>query len=191
MADKVTSPHTSQITDYLYISAWPRGEHVEEIVALGVRLVLSMHWIRPTKMLGHPPIELLWLPTIDKPFFPMPIKTLNKGVQAALPVIEQGDLVLVHCIAGVHRSVAQAACVLIGIGYNADACLRSNGLILKTRRGNKCKGPKLRTQLPTNSLLCVHRSWMMFSRISIKRANVGYATCLNRWPFFRFTDLPN
>ena len=89
MADKVTSPHTSQITDYLYISAWPRGEHVEEIVALGVRLVLSMHWIRPTKMLGHPPIELLWLPTIDKPFFPMPIKTLNKGVQAALPVISQ------------------------------------------------------------------------------------------------------
>ena len=49
MADKVTSPHTSQITDYLYISAWPRDEHVDEIVALGVRLVLSMHWIRPTK----------------------------------------------------------------------------------------------------------------------------------------------
>lgn len=124
MADKVTSPHTSQITDYLYISAWPRGEHVEEIVALSVRLVLSMHWIRPTKMLGHPPIELLWLPTIDKPFFPMPIKTLNKGVQAALPVIEQGNSVLVHCIAGVHRSVAQAACVLIGMGYNADDAMQ-------------------------------------------------------------------
>jgi len=109
MADKVTSPHISQITDYLYISAWPRGEHVEEIVALSVRLVLSMHWIRPTKMLGHPPIELLWLPTID---------------QAALPVIEQGDSVLVHCIAGVHRSVAQAACVLIGMGYNSEDAMQ-------------------------------------------------------------------
>lgn len=120
MTDKVTSPHISQITEYLYISAFPRGEHVAEIVALGVRLVLSMHWMRPTKMLGKPPVELLWLPTIDKPFFPMPMKTLNKGVRAALPVIEDGGSVLVHCKAGVHRSVAQAACVLIGMGYTAD-----------------------------------------------------------------------
>ncbi len=120
MPDQITSPHISQITDYLYISAFPRGEHVAEIVALGVHLVLSMHWMRPTRMLGKPPVEVLWLPTIDKPFFPMPIKTLNKGVRAALPVIEEGGAVLVHCKAGVHRSVAQAACVLMGMGYSAD-----------------------------------------------------------------------
>jgi protein-tyrosine phosphatase len=35
-------------------------------------------------------------------------------------VIEDGGSVLVHCKAGVHRSVAQAACVLIGMGYTAD-----------------------------------------------------------------------
>lgn len=85
MADKRESPHISQITDYLYISAFPRGEHVKEIVDLGVRLVLSMHWMRSTKMLGKPPVELLWLPTFDVPFLPIPIKTLNKGVKAALP----------------------------------------------------------------------------------------------------------
>ena len=120
MADKETSPHISQITEYLFISAFPRGEHVDEIVALGVRLVLSMHWMRPTKMLGKPPVELLWLPTFDVPFLPMPIKTLDKGVMVALPVIADGGAVLVHCKAGVHRSVAQAACVLIGMGYTAD-----------------------------------------------------------------------
>jgi hypothetical protein len=124
MAGKVTSPHTSQITEYLYISAWPRGEHVDEIVALGVRLVLSMHWIRPNRTLGKPPVDLLWLPTIDQPFFPMPIKTLERGVRAALPVINQGGSVLVHCKAGVHRSVAQAACVLIGMGYTADDAMQ-------------------------------------------------------------------
>ena len=124
MADKATSPHISQITDYLYISAFPRGEHVEEIVDLGVRLVLSMHWMRPTKMLGKPPVELLWLPTFDFVLLPMPINTLNKGVQAALPVIEEGGAVLVHCKAGVHRSVAQAACVLIGKGYTADEAMQ-------------------------------------------------------------------
>ena len=124
MADKVTSPHISQITDYLYISAFPRGKHVEEIVALGVRLVLSMHWMRPTKMLGIPPVTLLWLPTFDFILLPMPIKTLNKGVLAALPVITEGGSVLVHCKSGVHRSVAQAACVLIGMGYTADDAMR-------------------------------------------------------------------
>jgi protein-tyrosine phosphatase len=124
MAEKVNSPHISQITDYLYISAFPRGEHVAEIVALGVRLVLSMHWMRPTKMLGKPPVELLWLPTFDVPFLPMPIKTLNKGVKAALPVIADGGSVLVHCKAGIHRSVAQAASVLIGMGYSAEEAMQ-------------------------------------------------------------------
>ena len=124
MADKTTSPHISQITGYLYISAFPRGEHVAEIVALGVRLVLSMHWMRPTKMLGKPPVDLLWLPTFDNILFPMPIGTLNKGVWAALPVIENGDSVLVHCKSGMHRSVAQAACVLIAMGYTMDDAMR-------------------------------------------------------------------
>ena len=124
MADKATSPHISQITDYLYISAFPRGKHVAEIVALGVRLVLSIHWMRPTKMLGKPPVELLWLPTFDFVLLPMPIKTLNKGVQAALPVIESGGAVLVHCKSGVHRSVAQAACVLIAMGYTEDDAMQ-------------------------------------------------------------------
>ena len=124
MVVKSNSPHISKITDYLFISAFPRGEHVAEIIALGVRLVLSMHWMRPTKMLGKPPVELLWLPTFDNVFLPMPIRTLNKGVKAALPVIEKGDSILVHCKSGMHRSVAQAACVLIGMGYSADEAMQ-------------------------------------------------------------------
>ena len=54
----------------------------------------------------------------------MPIKTLEKGVRAAIPVIQNGDSVLVHCKAGIHRSVAQAACVLIGMGYTADDAMQ-------------------------------------------------------------------
>ncbi len=127
---KTSSPDISRITDYLYISAWPRGEHAEEIVALGVRLILSMHWIRPEKTLGHPPVKLLWLPTVDNPLFPMPIRTLEEGVRAALPVIQDGSSVLVHCRAGVHRSVAMAACVLIGMGFSADDAMQ---LIMEQR----------------------------------------------------------
>lgn len=120
---KPSGPDVSAITDYLYISAWPRGDHAEEIRALNVRLILSMHWIRPSKMLGHPPVRLLWLPTFDNPLAPMPIPTLERGVEAALPVIADGYRVLVHCRAGVHRSVAMACCVLIGMGQTAEEAM--------------------------------------------------------------------
>jgi len=114
----------SQITDYFYISAWPKGEHADEIRALGVRLILSMHWWRPSKILGHAPVRLLWLPTVDTPITPMPMSTLRRGVEAALPVIDDGHGVLVHCQAGMHRSVAMACCVLIAKGYSADETMQ-------------------------------------------------------------------
>ncbi len=114
----------SRITEYLYISAMPKGEHAEDIRVLNVRLILSMHWRRPSVTLGHPPVKLLWLPTIDSPLTPIPIPTLRHGVEAALPVIEDGSSVLVHCAYGVHRSVAMACCVLIGRGYTADAAMK-------------------------------------------------------------------
>ncbi len=120
----------SQITDSLYISAWPRGEHAGEIRALGVRLVLSMHWRRPSRTVGHPPVRLLWLPTVDTPLTPMPMFQLRRGVDAALPVVRQGGKVLVHCKAGVHRSVAMACCVLIGLGCTAGEAMR----LVKERR---------------------------------------------------------
>jgi len=110
----------SEITNYLYISAWPRGDHAEEIRLLNVRLILSMHWIMPSRTLGHPPVRLFWLPTFDNPLLPMPVRTLQRGVEAALPVIQDGYGVLVHCRAGRHRSVAMACCVLIGMGMSAD-----------------------------------------------------------------------
>ena len=121
---RTSAPDVSQITDYLYISAWPRGDHADEIRALNVRLILSMHWIKPSRILGQSPVELLWLPTIDKPLFPMPIPTLERGVEAALPVIQDGYRVLVHCRAGVHRSVAMACCVMIGMGQTADEAMQ-------------------------------------------------------------------
>jgi hypothetical protein len=120
----VSVPDVSAITDYLYISAWPRGDHADEIRAMNVRLILSMHWFKPARKLGDAPIRLLWLPTVDNPFFPMPIRSFELGVETALPVIQNGYRVLVHCRAGVHRSVAMACCVLIGMGHSAEAAMQ-------------------------------------------------------------------
>jgi hypothetical protein len=121
---RVSVPDVSAITDYLYISAWPRGDHADEIRAMNVRLILSMHWFKPARKLGDAPIRLLWLPTVDNPFFPMPIRSFELGVETALPVIQNGYRVLVHCRAGVHRSVAMACCVLIGMGHSAEAAMQ-------------------------------------------------------------------
>jgi hypothetical protein len=121
---QTSTPDVSPVTDYLFISAWPRGDHADEIRDLNVRLMLSMHWIKPSRTLGRPPVRLLWLPTIDNPLFPMPILTLERGVEAALPVIQEGYRVLVHCRAGVHRSVAMACCVMIGMGQTADEAMQ-------------------------------------------------------------------
>jgi protein-tyrosine phosphatase len=123
VARKLLGPDISRITDYLYISAWPEGDHADEILALNIRLILSMHWLRASKRLNRPPLQVLWLPTIDTPITPMPISTLRRGVEAALPVIEEGWGVLAHCRAGVHRSVAMASCVLIGMGHTADSAM--------------------------------------------------------------------
>lgn len=114
----------SEITPYLYISAWPRGEHMDEIHALGIRLVLSMHWVRPKLLPIGDPVRVVWLPTFDTPFTPIPMRVLLHGVEEALPVIRNSGKVLVHCRAGRHRSVAMACAVLIGNGYTADEAIQ-------------------------------------------------------------------
>jgi len=117
-------PDISQITDYLYISAFPEAEHAATIRALGVRLILSMPIQKPHHEVRLPPVRWLHLRTVDSPLVPMPISVLRRGVEAALPVIDDGHVVLVHCLAGVHRSVAMACCILIGMGYSAEAAMQ-------------------------------------------------------------------
>jgi hypothetical protein len=113
----------SEITSYLYLSSFPGPEHVEQIRSLGVRLILSMYLKKPDKVLGEPPITLLWMPVIDSPITPIPIGVFQRGVQAALPVIDAGGKVLVHCKWGIHRSAAMACCVLIGKGHTTEAAV--------------------------------------------------------------------
>ena len=130
MSEQLPAHDISQITEYLYISAFPAEHHADEIIALNIRLILSMHWLRPNSKLNERPLRIMWLPTIDTPFTPMPVSMLRKGVEAALPVIDEGYAVLSHCKAGVHRSVAMASCVLIARGYTADEAM---ALIIEKR----------------------------------------------------------
>ncbi len=115
----------SQITPHLYIGAQPEHDRAPDLCALNIGLVISMRGeARPHPAFGQPPLRSLWLRTYDTIFTPIPVRTLEAGVRAALPVIEQGQAVLVHCQFGRHRSVALAAAILIAQGYSAEAAMQ-------------------------------------------------------------------
>lgn len=116
----------SKITESLYITSRLRSDHIEAIREMDIKLVINMivH-IRPPRALSDPPgdIQVLWLRTFDFFLLPIPLRTLKRGVEAALPVIERGQRVLVYCEAGRHRSVAMASCILIGLGHSPEEAM--------------------------------------------------------------------
>lgn len=121
----------SEITDYLYIASQLKNEDLPALEALDVRLIINMiAHRRVPRDLAQPPRTVVWLRTFDFFLLPIPVKTLNRGVQAALPVIDAGHRVLVYCQAGRHRSVAMASAILIARGYTAKEAMQ----LIKQRR---------------------------------------------------------
>ena len=115
----------TQITEYLYIASRIKGDDLQAILQLDPGLIISMIvQRRPPRVLSEEGLEVLWLRTFDFFLIPIPLRTLKRGVEAALPVIHGGGRVLVFCEAGRHRSVAMAACILIGQGYSADEAMQ-------------------------------------------------------------------
>jgi protein tyrosine phosphatase (PTP) superfamily phosphohydrolase (DUF442 family) len=108
----------SKITDNLYIGDTPRADDLDYLRDLGVRLVINMRFDRrPPKDLHQPPLDFLWLPTLDNPVFPISVQALRRGVCAALETFKEGGKVYAHCARGRHRGVAMGAAILIALGY--------------------------------------------------------------------------
>jgi hypothetical protein len=115
----------SQITESLYIASRIKGEHMEDILQLKPGLIISMiAQRRPPRALTDKGLEVLWLRSFDFPLILIPLKILNRGVEAALPIIQNNGCVVVFCEGGRHRSVAMASCILIGLGYSADEAMQ-------------------------------------------------------------------
>lgn len=115
----------SNITDELFIGTTPLASDYDGLRELGIRLIINMRFTRsPFPDTHDTPIKLLWLQTIDSPFFPIPISRLNLGAQTALETIQAGGKVYVHCAYGRHRGVAMGACILIAQGYDPKAAMK-------------------------------------------------------------------
>jgi len=109
----------SKITDDLFIGTTPLVKDYQRLHDLGVRLVINMRWEHRLRPDTHTrPMSLLWLRTIDSPFFPIPIRALQRGTRAALETIRGGGKVYVHCAGGRHRGVAMGAAILIAQGHD-------------------------------------------------------------------------
>jgi len=113
----------SETTDYLFISIWPTKQQAPLLREMGIKLILSLYLRRPDSVLRSPPMTVLWMPFSDSPITPTPMAIFYRGVQAALPVIDGGGKVLVHCRWGIHRSPAMACCILIAQGYNVNEAI--------------------------------------------------------------------
>ena len=74
----------------------------------------------PDEIYTLAPFKTLWIKTYDTFFTPIPIKKLLVGVEAALPVVQNGGKVLVFCMQGRRRSVAMAAAILISMGHTGE-----------------------------------------------------------------------
>jgi hypothetical protein len=115
----------SNITDDLFIGTTPLARDYDGLRELGVRLIINMRLTRrPFPDTHHMPIQLLWLQTIDSPFFPIPVSKLVLGAETALETIQSGGRVYVHCAYGRHRGPAMGSCILIAQGYEPEAAMR-------------------------------------------------------------------
>jgi protein tyrosine phosphatase (PTP) superfamily phosphohydrolase (DUF442 family) len=91
----------SQITDDLFIGNTPLAADYDQLRSLGVRLIINMRFSRGPEPDPHPmPLRLLWLRSIDSPFFPISMHSLMRGTQAALETIRNGGKVYSHCAYG-------------------------------------------------------------------------------------------
>jgi len=121
----------SQITDNLFIGDTPQRDEYDFLRDLGVRLIINMRFDRRPAIDQHqPPLDFLWLRTFDNPMLPIPIRSLMRGVHAALETILDGGKVYAHCARGRHRGVAMGAAILIALGYDPDEAIE----LIKVRR---------------------------------------------------------
>ena len=114
----------SQITENLYIGAWPTKYHREKIISLDVTLVIATILERIDKELGESPLTLVHTRGTDLgPRLLFPTGQLLKGVEPAVSTIQNGSKVMVFCKAGMHRSATMTSCILVALGHPADEAI--------------------------------------------------------------------
>lgn len=116
--------NVSQVNDWLYVGgAVPRSRYAE-LKARGITAVIDVRGERcddaeALKALG---IELLNLPVTDR--YPPSVEQVMRGVEWALPRLEQGGTLYTHCEHGVGRGPLIGLAVMVARGWEAPVAYR-------------------------------------------------------------------
>jgi len=146
----------SEINEDLLVGTTPSTADYDLLRDLGVGLVINMRLERRPYPDNHnPPLDFLWLPTIDWAYTPISISFLIRGAKRALLAINAGKRVYAHCQGGRHRGVAMGAAILIATGYSPDAAMQ----LLEDRR--QVADPRI--YYIRNRILRFHKAWQVVS----------------------------
>ncbi len=122
----------SKITDYLYVGSRIGKDHAEEMKVLKFDLIISMiAQVAPDECYMLPPFKTLWIRTYDTFLTPITLRKLLRGVEAALPIIQNKGRILVFCMQGRRRSIIMSAAILISTGFTAE---QASELLIASRK---------------------------------------------------------
>lgn len=114
----------SRITDQLVVGGYIPARAYSRLKAMGITAVLDIRDEArdDEEALRRLGIELLHLPAPDR--YAATQEQLVRGVEWALPRLEQGGQIYAHCKHGVGRGPLMGLAILVAQGYNAGEALR-------------------------------------------------------------------
>ena len=96
------------------------ADNMAEVARHGITHIIDMQVeFDDTELAAPHGIQVLWNRT-DDDFQPKPPELFQRGVDFALPALDEGSKVYIHCAAGVHRAPMMALCLLRVLGYSLD-----------------------------------------------------------------------
>src|SRR5215813_15340157 len=111
------------VTDRIAVGGgiW-NDENMAELVRTGVTHIIDMQIEFDDRPLAkpYPQVKVLFNPT-DDDFTLKPPLLFQTGVEFALAALEQeGNMVYIHCAAGVHRAPMMTLALLRALGWSLD-----------------------------------------------------------------------
>jgi protein tyrosine phosphatase (PTP) superfamily phosphohydrolase (DUF442 family) len=116
--------NVSRVNDWLFVGGGVPRSRYSDLKALGVTAVIDMRGERcdDAQALAALGIELLHLPVTDR--YPPSVEQLMRGVEWALPRVEQGGRLFTHCEHGVGRGPLMGLAVMVARGGHAPDAYR-------------------------------------------------------------------
>lgn len=117
--------NVSRVNDWLHVGGSVPKACYAELKARGITAVIDLRAERwdDAEALAAQGIELLHLPVTDR--YPPSVEQLMRGVEWALPRLDQGGVLYAHCEHGVGRGPLMGLAVMVARGWDAPEAYRT------------------------------------------------------------------